>query len=57
MKKILFLVAFASFATYAAPTPPPPGLPPPPVSIDREIQVLFASGILLGVYWIRKTRK
>lgn len=57
MKKILTLIALISFATYAGPTPPPPGLPPPAVTIDREVEILLAAGIFLGVYWIRKTRR
>jgi len=57
MKKILILTALASFTAYAAPTPPPPGLPPPTVSIDKEIEILLATGVFLGVYWIRKTRR
>lgn len=42
---------------YAAPTPPPPGLPPPAVTIDREVEILLAAGVFLGVYWIRKTKR
>lgn len=57
MKKILILIVLASFTTYAGPTPPPPGLPPPAVTIDREVELLLAAGVFLGVYWIRKTRR
>ena len=57
MKKILILITLISFATYAGPTPPPPGLPPPAVTIDREVEILLAAGVFLGVYWIRKTRR
>jgi len=57
MKKILILIVLASFTTYAGPTPPPPGLPPPAVTIDREVEILLAAGVFLGVYWIRKTRR
>jgi hypothetical protein len=32
---------------YAAPTPPPPGLPPPAVTIDREVEILLAAGVFL----------
>lgn len=57
MKKILILIVLVSFTTYAGPTPPPPGLPPPAVTIDREVELLLAAGVFLGVYWIRKTRR
>lgn len=56
MKKILTLIALISFTAYAQ-TPPPPGLPPPEVTIDREVEILLAAGLFLGVYWIRKTRR
>lgn len=56
MKKILILTALVSFTAYAQ-TPPPPGLPPPAATIDREVEILLAAGVFLGIYWIRKTRR
>lgn len=57
MKKVLILILLTNFMAYAAPTPPPPGLPPPAVTIDREVEILLAAGVFLGVYWIRKTKR
>ncbi|WP_163408078.1 hypothetical protein [Flavobacterium ajazii] len=58
MKKILISVVFINYVTYGAPTPPPPGLPPPAsVNINKEIHVLVVAGLFLGVFWIRKSRR
>ncbi|KFF06452.1 hypothetical protein [Flavobacterium reichenbachii] len=49
---ILILLTCNCFAT-----PPAPGDPPVVVSIDKEVMILFAAGIILGFYLIWKRTK
>jgi hypothetical protein len=57
IKPILVIIIF--FITIAAtPGPPQPqAIPPPvgaPVTINKDIMLLFASGILLGAFFVIK---
>lgn len=61
--KLLFaLFLCITFDSYAMPDPPKPqprGIPPvgDQVPIDSEIAILFAAGILLGLFFLlRKTK-
>jgi len=60
--KILLALFFCTvFKSVAAPSPPQPqSIPPPvgaPVPIDSEIWILFASGVVLGIYFFLKNPK
>jgi len=60
--QLLLLLCFSiTFRGVAAPDPPQPrSIPPPvgdPVPINSEISILFASGILLGIFFLLKRPK
>lgn len=61
LQLLLILLLGVTLKSAAAPQlPEPQSIPPPvgaPVPIDSEISILFASGVLLGVYFLIKRRK
>ncbi|MCG9793543.1 hypothetical protein [Flavobacterium algicola] len=58
--KLFSLILFINLnidAVYAGPTlPPPVGNPPKALPIDAELPWLFGCGILLGVFFMYKTK-
>lgn len=61
LKLLLALFFYFTFKSIAAPPlPQPQAIPPPvgdPVPIDSEIFILFASGVLLGIFYLLKKPK
>jgi hypothetical protein len=61
LQLLLILFFSVTFKSAAAPFPPQPqSIPPPvgdPVPIDSEISILFASGVLLGIFFLLKKPK
>lgn len=61
LKLLLALFFCIAFKSFAAPSPPQPQAIPPPVGdpapIDSEIWILFASGLLLGIFFLFKNSK
>lgn len=56
---LFFCISFNSYAFQPLPEPQPRGIPPvgDPVPIDRETAILFAGGILLGIFYLFKKNK
>lgn len=56
---LFFCITFNSYAFPPPPEPQPRGIPPvgDPVPINSEIALLFAGGILLGVFYFVKKPK
>lgn len=58
---LLALFIFIAFKSYALPPLPQPQSIPPPVGdqvpIDSEISILFAGGVLLGLFYFLKKPK
>lgn len=53
---LFFFVGFMSMAQGG--TPPPPMPPPPPgLPIDNGLLILFVTGLIYGIYKIRKISK
>jgi len=61
LQLLLILFFSVTFKSAATPFPPQPqSIPPPvgdPVPIDGEISILFASGVLLGIFFLLKKPK
>lgn len=56
---VFFCIAFKSYAIPDLPLPQPRGIPPvgDQVPIDSEIIILFAGGILLGIFFLLRKSK
>ncbi|MFH7001995.1 hypothetical protein [Flavobacterium bizetiae] len=56
---LFFCITYTSHAMPDLPVPQPRGIPPvgDQVPIDNEIAILFASGILLGIFFILRKSK
>lgn len=56
---LLISITVKSYAIPPLPLPQPRGIPPvgDPVPIDSEIWILFAGGLLLGIYYFLKRAK
>lgn len=56
---LFFCITYTSNAMPDLPVPQPRGIPPvgDPVPIDSEIAILFAVGILLGLFFILRKSK
>lgn len=55
---LVIIIFFLTIAVEAAP-PQPNSIPPPvgaPVTINKDIMLLFASGILLGAFFVIKKK-
>lgn len=55
---LVIIIFFLTIAVEAAP-PQPKSIPPPvgaPVTINKDIMLLFASGILLGAFFVIKKK-